>query len=188
MFYWDELKCTTFFNIDLQLTDKGYENWETVVEYVFAALKNLREHGIKEEIHTELHDRNRLKFDYMEKKQTSMYVTALASRMQKYPLQDVLRSQISPMEKYLPNKIKEAMDWLTLDNCKLILRSKKLKDKCTLKEDIYGQSYFIQEISPELKKACEMPLAPPSPNGLTLGLHPKNPFLPKMFVVGKPET
>lgn len=42
---WNIMKLFTIFGLEIELTKKGLENYEKVIEIVFSHLKNLREKG-----------------------------------------------------------------------------------------------------------------------------------------------
>lgn len=57
----------TIFNMDIKLTKKGLENYEKVINIVFAYLKMMREKGAQKYIFDETKTVNHLKFENLDK-------------------------------------------------------------------------------------------------------------------------
>lgn len=84
--------CNSFteYNVNITLTKDGLSNIEKVCGLMFKYLSILREKGTQEWIFEEIKKVNQLKFQNKDKEKGMNYVLALASRMQKIPISDVL--------------------------------------------------------------------------------------------------
>ena len=86
------------FTINISLTPQGLANRDTLVGLVFAWLDLIKQQGIEQWRQTELARVGEIDFRYLEQQDPMGYVSMLASRMQRYPIQEVLR------EPYLTNE------------------------------------------------------------------------------------
>jgi insulysin len=79
------------FSVNISLTAKGVDNYQTVLALLYSYLDMLREEGPKERIYDEQAQLANLGFKFKEKVEPMGYVSALASGMHTYTSDDILR-------------------------------------------------------------------------------------------------
>jgi insulysin len=106
----------SFFNISITLTEAGLANRDKLVGQVFEYIELLRREGPRQELYREQGQVAALQFRFREEVQALGYVTGLASSMQLYSPEDVLRGNylMTQFEPALISKVLE--EYFTPDN------------------------------------------------------------------------
>lgn len=102
--------------------------------------------------------------------------------MQFYAIEDVL---VQPylMEAFNPELIQDYISQLNTENLLIQVSSKSLESSCDLTEPIYGTKYSQEKISSEILAAFTNPDLSFKKSNKTIGLPPKNVFIPKSMQV-----
>lgn len=138
------LKSYTNFYLDVQLTDKGIENYGEVLQRVWAQIRNVKEQGPQKYIYEDYQRSNDLLWKFLEKGSYSQYSTWLSNRMQLFNeenIENVLSSA------YLVNEFdSKHIDELSHKlydhtNCNIYLTSKVNEGKTDRKEKWYGTNF-----------------------------------------------
>ncbi|CAD8058440.1 unnamed protein product [Paramecium sonneborni] len=162
-------------SIRIKLTQKGLQQYLKVIQYVQEYIELLKQKGPQEWIFKEIQAIKKLEFDFLEKGDPFNYVCTLASRMQLYPIEDILRSPYL-MEQYQPELIQQITNQLTGDRLIIFLSSQTFSNQLGNKEEYFGTEYsqvkFSEEITTVFQKAGET-ISP------QLNLPPQNIYIPK---------
>jgi len=110
------------FSVDISLTANGVANYQTVLARLYSYLDMLREQGPRERLYKEQAQLANLSFRFKEKVEPMGYVSALASGMQTYASDDILRGPYlmtdydGEMLRGLLSNIAPANSLITLDD------------------------------------------------------------------------
>ncbi|MFN2286757.1 MAG: insulinase family protein [Chromatocurvus sp.] len=115
-----EWRGGSMFGVSVSLTDKGVEEYERVLQLVFAYLEMLREEGPEERLFKEQARLAELSFRFREQGAPIGYVSSLSSGMHYYEPRDVL---VGPylMTDYQPELIREALSAMRPERAQVIL-------------------------------------------------------------------
>ena len=83
-------------SLEINLTQKGLDNFEKVIEAVFNYARKIQKLGHKKYIFKEMQKMGQLNFEFHDDQSGMMYCQGLASRMQIFDdqnMSDILRSQ-----------------------------------------------------------------------------------------------
>ncbi len=181
--YSPEREIFSAFCVVVELTKKGLANYEKVCEIVFGYINMLKKKGVQNWIFEELKKVVKFQFDFKDKEKPIGYVSAIATKMHFYPVQDVLRANYLN-ESFEPELISKAINGLGLDNLRIHLISKSVEKDCNLTEKWYGQKYSTEKFTPELRKRLDESQVPPSSKlGKVLDLPEPNEFIPQNFEI-----
>ncbi|XP_065349180.1 insulin-degrading enzyme-like [Cloeon dipterum] len=162
------------FDVDVDLTEKGLENVDNIVDLIFQFINLLRQEDPKEWIFNEIMEIDQISFRFKDKESPVGYVYMLAKHLLKYPIDDVLTAE-NLLSEWKPELINQVMEKLTPDNCRIRIVSKKpvIVDQT---EKWYGTKYKIEDIPSELieKWRNAKPIE-------ELQLPKKNEFIPSSF-------
>ncbi|CAD8060302.1 unnamed protein product [Paramecium sonneborni] len=161
--------------IRIKLTKKGLQQYLKVIQYVQEYIELLKQKGPQEWIFKEIQAIKKLEFDFLEKGDPFNYVCTLASRMQLYPIEDVLRSPYL-MEQYQPELIKQITNQLTGDRLMMFLSSQTFSNQLGNKEEYFGTEYNQIKFCDELKTVFNKAAETISPQ---LNLPPQNIYIPE---------
>lgn len=75
---------------------------------------------------------------------------------QSFPLYDILTAQFI-FDDYKPNLIAEMTNLLSIENCIIIVTSRKFESKANLREKFYGTQYGIETIDRKLVEKLKKP-------------------------------
>jgi len=158
------------FSITVDLTEKGAENYETVAEYCFAAIKMVKEIGYQDHIYEELRTMNKLDQVYSNKGEGTGLAMNLTSNMLRYPIEyaEKLRWSLGEKNTEIYTKI---LSYLEPKNCIMLLTLTDAKTDSI--EPIYGTEYSYKESAELYKKLSEVNLNPDIKGPQA------NPFLPE---------
>lgn len=171
-------KGNAFFCIDIDLTEQGLENYESVAHITFQYIEMLKNSLPQEMIYLELEDIARASFKFKQKGSASSTVSSLSKALEKtyIPVQNILSTSL--FSKYEPDLITKYVNSLQVENCRVMLISKSLETDLT--ETWYGTEYAVKDFSTELLKKLQHP-------GLNAKLHLPRPneFIATNFQVQK---
>lgn len=158
-----------FFKITIQLTATGLAHHKQVAAIVFAYIDLLRKTEPQEWAFKEQTMLNEIGFRFVEKGRPMDYVTQLCTQMQKPYPREWLLSAPWLLRDWDPELVKEQVQGLTAEQCRITVASKEPVDglEWNLKEQWYGTRYRLEPFGPEL-------LSGPSEGDLSKDL-----FLPK---------
>lgn len=130
-------------NIGINLTRKGLEHYEQVMEMVFSYLNLLKTQGVKEHTFKEEQAIRQHNLDWRSPAQGSGYVSQYASLMQSYKLEDV---ETLPylIKKFDPAGYKAVLQTMTPENMLVTLSAKSVKTDKT--EHFYGTHYSLKTV------------------------------------------
>ena len=164
-----------FFIVDVDLTETGIENTDSIIVLVFNYLAMLRNDGIKEWIFEECKHINEMLFRFKDKERPMNYVRSLAVRAHEYPLEEVLSGPWM-MKEWKPKLIKDVLDLLIPQNVYVTIIGQKFAEIANQTEPWYGTKYNKELISGE--KLAIWSAATPNEN---LHLPQPNEFIPTDF-------
>jgi insulysin len=143
----------TSFEVTIQLTEKGFKNYEEVLEIVFEYIQILKTQGVPDYIIQQIKKMNNLNFEFRNNMNGLSKAIELAKLTLRYPYKNMNNFYFlfngCPQE-----MIKEALSYLSLESLLMFLSSNEYKD---LKEEepIYKCCYEFEPISSEIKKKIE---------------------------------
>lgn len=185
--YQNVAKTFSRFNVDITLTDKGYRNWEEVCKRLIYFLKKIKSQEINKEYFNELQQLSQINFDFSDKELPFDYSADIASYMQSYLPRDILTGP-ELMEEFDEAIIKKFLDDLEIENLNVYVSSKKVKNKCKLKEKWYHTKFSKMKFSKEIYKFYEECDITQNICDYNLNYPPKNIFIPtNLEVLPAPE-
>lgn len=172
---------TDFLSAQIELTEKGFANYERILEIISGFAKMLREKGPQQYVFDEVKLTTNLKFQFRSLNSAVDTAYNLANTMHDYPkdiIQDVLSGPYT-MQNYDPEEIKKLIDLMVPENMLAILRSPKCASEANLEEKWYKTKYSITDFSPSLLEKLRNPKTGPSIHGKIIDYPPVNNLLPK---------
>lgn len=162
-------------HVSFELTDTGIKKIDQIVEYFYSYIDFLRKHGPSQEVFMDLKSAGEREFNYMEKESAERLVIELPYAIKHYPVKDILHANFfSNNTRYSPNKIKELLSKITLDNMRMILVDKSVHTNKT--EKYYNVEYAVNNFTKQqinlwnIKKPV-----------FNFSLPKSNPYLPNNF-------
>ncbi|KAJ2015229.1 metalloprotease, partial [Coemansia sp. S85] len=146
------------YEIDIDATPEGLDNYEAILSIVFGYLKMLAESGPQEWFYQELSLINKAKFDFKDKENAEDYDAGVISK---------------------------CLQYLNPSNYRLFIGAKEHKSvECKLEEKYYGVPHNIAELPPHLTSnvKCSRSMSK------QLHLPGHNAFLPDNLSVSKPDV
>lgn len=124
----------------ITLTDKGVAQYREVIGYVFHFIHILQESEPQEWVVEEIKRINKMKFDFLEKKQGMSYSSSLAKSLHKRSIEELF---VFPylMEEFRPQLIKDYVNQLGTDNLLTMIESQSFAEECTQVEPIYSSKF-----------------------------------------------
>lgn len=168
-----------FFEISLDLTEKGMQQPETAILRVFQSLALLKKTGVPNYLFQESNAMAQLKYQYQSRIDAFGYVMQLASTMPDEPLETYPKHQILASS-YSPQKIAEVTEWLTPERCVILFLAPPHLTNVIMdrQEKWMGAEYAIRPISPAWMDAWAN--ATPHPK---IHLPEPNPFIPSRLEI-----
>lgn len=159
-------KDYSLFGIEVQLTPKGTENWQQVMQSTFAYIDLLRNSDFPGYLFDERATVARLDELYSDKGEGTGRAIKLAKNAWQYPLEDAARADYL-WEEPSPELYLEVIDALQPDNMIAMLEMKGVPTD--QKEQFFGIEYSYQALAPELLASLRQPdpvaeLTLPAPN------------------------
>jgi secreted Zn-dependent insulinase-like peptidase len=133
----------SLFSVDVSLTEKGAAQYERVLQLIFAYLDMLRDKGPREWLYSEQSRLADIQFRFREKVNPMSYVSALATGMQYYAAEDVLRGPYL-MTDYEQEVIQQLLTALVPKNAMVMLSDKGVTTNRV--SEYYGVPYARSEI------------------------------------------
>jgi len=132
--------------VHFNLTDKGYENSDEVIESFFAYVKMLGEEGIDKARYAEIGQIADLGFEFQDKYSVSRFAGNLSSNLHNYPANHIL--DISRVyEDFDPDLIRSYLGAITPDKARVIYASPDVTSDT--KEARYDVAYSMEKIDAE---------------------------------------
>ena len=128
------------FVIHIDLTESGLNHIEDIGKLVFQAINLIKQNKIDAWRFQEQSRLAKIAFRFEQEKNPGRLAQSLASRLQRYPPQDVLRGPYL-MEAFAPNRIKTLLDYLRPDNVNLHVSSQSLAQ--SLMTDKISEHYDV---------------------------------------------
>lgn len=174
----------SIFVLELELTEKGLENWQSVIVHLFEYLKLISNKDPQQWIWEEISNMSKVNFKFTQKKGASSTVSRQSSILYKFtedsyvPPNYLLNSTIT--REFDPVAIKEYGSYFNPDNIRILLSSQKLEN-LPLTEKWYGTEHLTEPIPQtflsQLKNVS---------TNTAFHLPVKNEFIPDDFtIVGK---
>ena len=160
-----------FFEISLDLTEKGMKQPDTALLRVFQTLSLLKSTGLPHYLFEEMNRMAELKYQYQSRQDPFSYVMKIALTLPNEPLETYPRTQITATE-YSPKKIGETLRYLTIERCTILFLS-PTHTPLERKEKWLGAEYTIEPIPADWLHAWVA--AAPHPQ---IRLAEPNPFVP----------
>ena len=175
-------KTFSTFEIEVELTKKGYDNYKEVILRVLNYVKTIKGKNINKRYFNETRDIAQINFDFRNKKKPDDFVEKNCEYFMLYNLEDVFTGKTIYKE-YNEELIRKYFDLLTLDNLNISFSSKSLEKDCNLAEKWYGTKYSKEKLKITKEEIdsykCEHVFDYP----------PENKFCPKnMDILPEPES
>ncbi|NGX26394.1 MAG: Protease 3 [Chlamydiae bacterium] len=166
---------TKLFSIDVELTDKGIKQIDTVMTCCFEALARLKKTGIPRYIFNEVQKIAEIQYEYQSREESFEFVMKTAHTLVDENLATYPRKTLIPT-KYDPELATQYLDYLTPENCLFFVMANPSKTgvETTRKEKWMGAEYTIRPVSQ--KQMIQLANVSINPQ---IGLPPPNPFIPK---------
>ena len=170
-------KSFGLFACSVDLTQEGLENYETVLELIYAYVNMLKDRGIQDWIYEECRDLANYQYKFKNKAQPVQTAQRLAERLTNYPAEKVLTAY-ELYERFEPDTIREILDCFCPEKSIVIMLSQSFEEECKETDPWFGTKYCKQTISDAdllaKLKAASYP---------ELDLPPRNPYITKDFTV-----
>lgn len=138
-------KGFAFFGINVDLTEDGIEHVDDIVTLAFQYLNMLRKLEPQKWVFDELEGLSRVQFRFKDKEKPQSYVCSLASKLQYYPMEEVISGDYS-FKEWKPDLVTSVLDMLTPENIRIAVIGKKFESVADSKEVWYGTSYKLEKI------------------------------------------
>lgn len=168
-------KINKIFTIDIELSDKGIEQMNTVITYCFEALARLKKTGIPHYVFNEVQKIAEIDYQYQSRRDAFEFVREYAHKLVDEDLETFPKKNLIPT-KYEPELISAYIDHLTPENCIFfcIADPSKTHVAPNREEKWMKAEYAIADISQKQLLAWNEASINPQ-----IGLPPPNPFIPK---------
>lgn len=171
------------FTLSVQLTAKGVQEYETVIERCFQAIALLRDVGIPRYVFDEVFEIGELKYRFQPREEIFELVTDLAMQLVDEPIETFPRKTLLPTS-YDPERVQELVKHLTPHRCQftMVAHPHLTKQTTTVKEKWMGVDYTVKSIKKE--KLDKWAAARPN---FDISIPRPNPFLPGSITIeGEP--
>lgn len=153
--------------VHFNLTDKGYENSDEVIESFFAYVKMLREEGIDQARYNEIGQISNIGFEFQDKYSVARFAGNLSSNLHYYPANHVL--DVSRVyEDFDPALIESYLNRIVPEKARVIYASPDVTSET--KEERYDVAYSMEKIDaatlaswsdPKIVEGLSLPVANP---------------------------
>lgn len=161
----------TELNVHFDLTDKGYENSDEVIEQFFAYVKMLGEDGIEKTRYEEIAQIADLGFEFQDKFSVSWFARNLSSNLHSYPANHILDVD-RVYEDFDAELIRSYLGDITPEKARVIYASPDFTSDT--KEERYDVAYGIEKIDADVLARWANPKAADG-----LSLPPANLYIAK---------
>ena len=132
------------FFVDISLTPAGLEHQSEIVEMFFAKVQLIAQQGINKWRYIETAQLSEIAFQFQEKQNPMSYVSTLSSKMQRYPIEEVLHANYV-MNQFDADLLSQVAARLTPDNMLLSLTAPEVEtDRVSA---MYQTPYSVTEIA-----------------------------------------
>ncbi|XP_059153920.1 insulin-degrading enzyme-like isoform X2 [Physella acuta] len=168
-------KGFSFFSVAIDLTEKSQDCIEDIITLIYQYINMLRREGAQKWIFKECQDLAAMAFNFKDKEIPKACTSNLASRMQEFPMKDVL-SAYALFDDFRPDLIQQLLDKLVPSNMRVTVVSKKFEALADQTEKWYGTQYKVTRLSPDqIQKWADSGLHE------NLRLPAQNEFIPSNF-------
>lgn len=157
------------FQISLNLTQDGLENWRDAVALTFDYIEQVREKGIAREYFEEQQRLAEISFRFAEKSEPIRLVSRLAGSLHHVRPEDILKAPYM-MEEYAPEQYQAILDRLRPDNVLVSILAPGIVGEEPQRTSWYQTAYELESLKPaDLKDAGDLAdlreqLTMPEPN------------------------
>jgi len=141
----DFAKTFSTFELTVDLTKKGFDNYKEVILRILKYIKTIQEKKINERYFNEVKNIAQLNFDFKNKQKPIDFVEKYADYLILYKPEDVFTGRFLYKE-YNEELIKKYLDLLNMENINIYFISKSLEKECNLTEKIYGTKFSKEKI------------------------------------------
>ncbi|PIS01977.1 MAG: hypothetical protein COT85_07490 [Chlamydiae bacterium CG10_big_fil_rev_8_21_14_0_10_42_34] len=168
-----------FFQITLELTEKGIQEYNTVILRCFSAIAGIRSTGVPAYIYQEKNTMAQLNYQYQERQNPFDYIMKLGDSVAEEDLSTYPRNSLLATQ-YDPKKIEETAQFLTPKNCAISLLASPSITKVVpnQKERWLGAEYAIKPVSKKWMALWEKA----KPND-QIKIPGPNPFIPDTIAI-----
>jgi insulysin len=182
----DDLSCSIddmggashrFFQIRMELTDKGLSEWKAAAHLCFQAIQGLKNSSVPNYLYQEMNAAAQINYQYHPRKNAFFYARSIAESLLDEDLSTFPRSLLLASS-YEPQKLVELGHCLTAENCLFTLMADSAKTNVApdRQERWMGAKYAVRDIaSQQLREWSTASLNP------DLRLADPNPFVPASF-------
>ncbi|KAM3142497.1 hypothetical protein pb186bvf_005399 [Paramecium bursaria] len=167
----ESMKLFSILSVRIKLTKKGLANHDQVLKLVFEYVEMLKQKGTQQWVFEETKAIKDLEFSFKEKSKPFDFVSTLASRLQLYPPELVLKAPYL-MENFQPDLIQRIINQLTTKNILVFLSTKDFKGQLGNQEHYFKTEYLLQNLPETIKQLQINNISP------QLDLPPRNIFIP----------
>ena len=144
-----------FFKVNVDLSTNGLNNWKHVIKVIFnyIDIMKLNSHNPPKYLFEEVQDLASISFKFKEQGQPESVTSTLSRLMHKPYEREHILSGSHLIRDYDQNVIKQSLDCLNIDNCRILFASKEIPsgiedyDKV---EKWYGTRYRVEKLSQDL--------------------------------------
>lgn len=141
--------------VKVRMTDKGFDQYQDVLESVFAAIALARIKGIPERFFWDYKQLRQIDFDYASAQIPRFLAKDLVEVSQPFSAEEILIGPVVPRE-YDPAAISEILAKLTIDNCFVAVASHRANVEANrMIEKWYGTEYSVSMIGDSLARTLE---------------------------------
>mmetsp|Transcript_40178 Transcript_40178/g.45725 ORF Transcript_40178/g.45725 Transcript_40178/m.45725 type:complete len:944 (+) Transcript_40178:191-3022(+) len=154
------------FSISIMLTELGFENWKTVVEWVFSYLKMMRDEKPQEWIYNEAATVAECSFRFLSKQNPISYTSSLATNLHLHAPEHVMSGDYLYFD-YQPESVEDCLKYLVPENLLAVLsHPTAFEGKTTQTEPWYDVKYNANPVdtlplgqwsNPEKKTELHLP-------------------------------
>lgn len=156
---------TSFFQLEVSLTNEGIRNYKRVYELCFEALKTYKKTHIPDYLYKERKKMKRINYEYQSKTDAFDYAMRSADKMADENLATYPAKRIVPKE-FNKGKTERLLDYLTYENASIYVLTdpKKINISLDQKEKWLGGQYTIKPLPKHLDIVANEFIALPEPN------------------------
>jgi len=161
------------FDIHIDLTPKGLEQKERVIEAVFSKIALIKEAGVEQSLFDEQSRLAMNEFRFQQRSEPIHQVMRLSQMMVDYPEAELIRASYA-FDQFDADLINEYLSYMTPDNLLLGLYSQQIETDQL--EPRYEIDYSIEKIDIDLIERWKNPASIPA-----LSIKPLNPYIADQF-------
>ncbi len=167
-------KTNKLFCVDIELSDKGIEQVNTVITYFFETLARLKKTGIPRYVFNEVEKISEIQYQYQARANAFDYVQKTASELVYEDLSTFPRKTLLPT-KFNPELTSNYIAYLTPENCIFSIMADPAKTQVTpnRQEKWMGGEYRVVPVAQKQLQAWSQVSINPQ-----IGLPPPNSFIP----------